>query len=203
MDETRERRIAVLKEHRFHRLSTKDRGKLYKFVLNLSNAGLQPMEIAQKLNSMKYPSASGRPWTPPNIGSVLARARHHKEKARLQLERLRESEFQLTDELDMDEPEITRPAPVPAAPPIQPSVEPRVPEPRVEPPKPPLVVPGRFPASIQLMLEDPELSDAQKMAMLCAAKVRLPPSVQLILEDSELQTSQKMGMIAAFMGAGK
>lgn len=135
-------------------------------------------EIAKKWNMEKRPSPNGIPWSEKMIGNFVCRTKRMK---RRNAER-RKAERELS--------------PGPA------TVE------TVHKPTPqsPVATPSKtgnklsVPASIQLMMDDTELSIEQKVAVLTAAKIQIPASLQLVLEDPALDTEQKHRIFMMLIG---
>lgn len=148
-------------------------------IWQLRQEGLEYSQIAEALNKEGAPRANPDvPWSDHLVGNQLTAYRRLKEPDR---KRKREERMRLAAAAPVTEP---------------------TPEPAKEPESPALSPSGnkvRLPASIALMLDDPELSTAQKVGVLRAAGKRLPASVQLMLEDAEMSDEERLEVLRILM----
>ena len=159
----------------FRRFSSDERKSLFGDIKPLVDAGMTYLEVAQKWNGDKKPSPNGIPWTEQMISNFMFRYKKAKKREREKHKLARQTS---------------------AGPMIHES--PPTQTPVVTAPKTGNKLP--VPASIQLMMDDTELSVEQKVAVLTAAKIQIPASLQLVLEDPALDTEQKHRIFMMLIG---
>lgn len=190
------------------------REKLYNRMKQLYALGGRGAKIAEQMNLEGFRKASGE-----KIDANYVSMTCHTFKQRGELpERV---ELSTADRLKSLVSNIPKPAPAPvqAVPPapapaplpppeVIPPIELKLREPEPTPVAPPVVAaptPGRLPHILVNVLQDAELSNTEKVAMmegfLSGGKRKLPEAVVNVLTDPELTENQKVAMVKAYLEA--